>query len=137
MRAALDEFLRAHWDEVNRHYFYFPSYEIVTELLGEPFRADMRHLYPHVPERLLSLFAAHYTSLRTDELPFAQDANESDLRRTIIALEKKVEELQGVCDERAAVIGVLDQAARERLELIERLDADLKRQATSAGRPNK
>lgn len=137
LRAALDEFLRAHWDEVNRHYFYFPSYEIVTELLGEPFRADMRHLYPHVPERLLSLFAAHYTSLSTEELPAAPDASESDLRRTIIALEKKVEELQGVCDERAAVIGVLDKAARERLELIERLDADLKRQAALAARPNK
>lgn len=137
LRAALDEFLRAHWDEVNRNYFYFPSYEIVMELLGEPFRDDMRHLYPHVPERLLALFASHYTSLQPEKQPVAGDAAESDLRRTIVALEKKVQELQGICDERAGVIQVLDKAARERLELIERLDADLKRQGTWRSHTNR
>ena len=137
LRASLDEFLRAHWDEVNHHYFYFPSYEIVTELLGEPFRPDMRHLYPHVPERLLALFAAHYTSLGHEEKPTRDDSNESDLRRTILALEQKVEELQGVCDERAAVIQALDKAARERLELIERLDADRREQAARPARTDR
>jgi GSCFA family len=125
LRAGLDEFLRAHWDEVNRTYFYFPSYEIVTELLDEPFCADMRHLYPHVPERLMALFAAHYTSFEADSSVAPKGDDHSDLRRTLLALEEKIEELQHVCDERMDVIQVLDKAARERLELIERLHAEL------------
>jgi GSCFA family len=132
LRAALDEFLRAHWDEVNRNYFYFPSYEIVTELIGEPFRADMIHLYPHVPERLLALFAAHYTSIAQDTDFPAGEGSESDLRRVVLTLESKVEELQRVCDERMVVIEGLDKAARERLELIVGLDAELRRHTAAA-----
>lgn len=122
LRAGLDEFLRRHWDEVNRNYFYFPSYEIVTELIEEPFRADMRHLYPHVPARLLALFAAHYTSLCPRAEPAASgESMESDLKAVISKLESQVEELQRVCDERMLVIQELDNTAGQRLELVRQL----------------
>jgi hypothetical protein len=122
LRAALDEFLRAHWGEVNENYLYFPSYEIVTELLAEPFCDDMRHLYPHIPDYLLSVFAKHYTALPMGEAGTELDrCGESELRRTIDHLETENLELQRVCDERLAVIQELDTASRERLTLVEEL----------------
>lgn len=126
LRAALDEFFRAHWDEMNENYFYYPSYEIVTEAMGEPFRADMRHLYPHVPERLMALFAAHYTSIAPEACRPPEPDIESDLRDIILKLEGQVENLQRTCDERMAVIETLDNAARERLALIERLNDEMR-----------
>jgi hypothetical protein len=131
LRAGLDEFLRAHWDEVNKTYFYFPSYEIVNELLGEPFCPDLRHLYDHVPKTVMALFAAHYTSLAPEVDVIVEKSTEGDLRRVIAELEEKVTELQRVCDERSAVIEELDAAARERLALIERLDRELRHRNAS------
>jgi hypothetical protein len=51
------------------------------------------------------------------------DARSGALLARIAALEDKVVTLQKVCDERQEVIVGLDQAARERLELIHRLNA--------------
>jgi hypothetical protein len=131
LRAALDEFLRAHWDEVNANYFYFPSYEIVTELMGDAFLPDMRHVYDHVPQQVMALFAEHYTTLPPDrDFPVGKTID-ADLRRTIAELEDKVVELQRVSDERMGVIEELAKAARERLELIERLDAEVRELSVS------
>jgi hypothetical protein len=135
LRAALDEFLRAHWDEINRTYFYFPAYEIVTDLIPDPFLADMRHLYPHVPRHVLSLFAEHYTSFPPDGTAADGESDEAGLYHIIAELEHKVQELQHVCDDRLAVIKELDRAARERLALIERLDAELHRPPATPEKP--
>jgi len=126
LRAALDEFLRAHPDKLNRVYFYFPSYEIVTDAMRDPYVDDSRHLYPSVVERVLALFARFYTSLPADEPETTRaDAHIEDreLADRIEELERDNAELQGVCGERLRVIEELDRAARERLAVIERLDA--------------
>jgi hypothetical protein len=62
VRAALDEFLRSRWEAVNATYFYFPSYEIVTDVLVDPFTEDQNHLHEHVLAFVLDLFARHYTT---------------------------------------------------------------------------
>lgn len=132
LRAALDEFFRAHWNEVGLHYFYFPSYEIATELIPEPYAPDMRHVSPHVPLQLLELFAAHYTTLPPGESRISDGTYEPELHGVIRrmqentwVLEGEVDRLQKICDERLVVIQDLDKAARERLDLIQRLDAEL------------
>jgi hypothetical protein len=126
IRAALDEFLRAHWEQVNTTYFYFPSYEIVTELLPEPYCADMRHVYEYVPQQVMALFAENYTSLPHGGAGVPVESDETGLRRVIAELEDRTVALERVANERMRVIEGLDRAARERLELIQRLDAELR-----------
>lgn len=55
------------------------------------------------------------------------DPRSGELLARIAELEGKVVDLQKICDERQEVIVGLDQAARERLDLIHRLDAEVKR----------
>jgi len=120
LRAGLDEFLRLKWQEVNKTYYYFPSYEMVTEIFKEPFREDNRHLYDYVPSQILSVFARFFTSYEPSE-EIVQDPENEELYRLIAQLEAKNVDLQKVCDERLAVIKDLEAAAQERLELIEQL----------------
>jgi hypothetical protein len=60
IRAALDEFLRAHADELNRTYFYFPSYEIATELMTDLYEADNLHIREACAARILDVFSRFY-----------------------------------------------------------------------------
>ena len=60
IRAALDAFLRALPGDPGRTLFYFPSYELVTEI--EP---------PSTPEQVVAVFARTYTSLATAMEPVA------------------------------------------------------------------
>jgi hypothetical protein len=55
------------------------------------------------------------------------DPHAGELLARIAALESTVIDLQKVCDERQRVIVGLDRAARERLDLVHRLDAAVKR----------
>ena len=55
------------------------------------------------------------------------DPQSGELLARIAALESRIIDLQKVCDERQKVIVGLDRAARERLDLIHRLDAAVKR----------
>lgn len=128
LRAALDEFLRAHRNELNQTYFYFPAYEIVTELLEDPYFPDLMHLYDYVPQQVMAVFAKHYTSLPPDGDVAVGTNSMSDLRSVIAELESKVLALQEVCDERMVIIEGLEKAARERLELIDVLDSALRLQ---------
>jgi GSCFA family len=126
LRAALDEFLRAHEDSLGKTYFYFPSYELVTDAAREPFTRDNRHLYQSVVDRTLALFTRFYTSLPAgaatrDDAPPEPHVEGLELMETIHELEASNAQLQAVCDERQRVIEELDRAARERLALIERL----------------
>jgi hypothetical protein len=129
LRAALDEFLRSHPAELGRTYFYFPSYELVTDVAPEPFMRDGRHIYPSVVDRTLALFTRHYTSLPAVPSSSAraeqddEDPRTASLLETVRRLEASNAELQEVCDERQRVIRELDVAARERLALVEQLSA--------------
>jgi GSCFA family protein len=130
LRASVDEFLRAHPDELGQTYFYFPSYELVTDVAQEPFTRDNRHVYPSVVDRTLALFTRFYTSLSDAPAPSGESAREEhpehggeELREIIRQLEASNAALQDVCNERQRVIEDLDAAARERLALIERLSA--------------
>lgn len=148
IRAALDEFLRNNSGKLGRNLYYFPSYEIVTNYFIDPFEEDNRHLASIVPGSIIAFFAEHYclpgvrqrgenslTSIPGGELhdrvlrhaaAGAEGSQARELLARIDELEDKTDYLQGVCDERLKVIEELDQAARERLELINKLDAELK-----------
>ncbi len=140
LRAALDEFLRDHADLVNRELFYFPSYEIVHDFFRHPFEEDHPHVANFVAAQVVQAFARNFCAPEMLKAPagaaatgsskldtfleFAaesRDAQQNEYAARIAELERQVETLQRVCDERQTVIDGLDTAARERLELIERL----------------
>ncbi len=147
VRAALDEFLRNHQEDVGRRLFYFPSYELVANYFIDPYEHDNRHISPTVAAGIISYFVQHYCSADMIERTgrslqdldvtghleeFIQqsriastDARSGELLARIAALEGMVVTLQNVCDERQEVIVGLDRAARERLELIHRLEREL------------
>jgi hypothetical protein len=125
VRGALDEFLRARGDDLNRIYFYFPGYELVYSLLSNPFLPDNRHLHDYVIDLVLNLFARSYTSTGREAAsqgaaaPRWPDGSEQSM--LIAELEDRNTELQGICDKRLEVIEELKRICDERLALIERL----------------
>lgn len=129
VRAAVDEFLRAHADEIGDVYYYFPSYEIVMELLTDPY-SDNRHIHLHYSDVVIDVFARHYTTVaRSDARPamtFPRDATD-ELRAAVASLEEINEQLEAICDERLVVICGLETACDERLALIDRLQAEIDR----------
>ncbi|MFN8635029.1 MAG: GSCFA domain-containing protein [Chloroflexota bacterium] len=146
LRAGLDEFLRARWDRLNSTYYYFPSYEIVTEVFRDAYEADARHIHPAAVSQVLDVFAAKYTSLGstlTTDGPDESQLPDGYLLSRIAELEAHLADARTVGDERLAVIQgletalgerldviqVLDRAANERLELIQHLDAQCRLQA--------
>ena len=129
VRGALDEFLRGRGDQLNRTYFYFPSYELVSSLFSEPFVADNRHLHDQVIEFVFEVFARYYTA--GSSAAVTGDAQlstwpaipgQADL---LYAVEQRNLELQKICDERLKVIEDLKRVCDERLALIERLHKSL------------
>src|SRR5664279_1131197 len=58
LRVAVDEFMRANADDAN--VFYFPSYEIVSEIFPDPRQEDNRHLKDYVIAAITSTFERHY-----------------------------------------------------------------------------
>jgi hypothetical protein len=153
VRAALDEFLRNHQEEVGRRLFYFPSYELVTNYFLDPYGHDNRHVSATVAAGIISYFVKHYCSADMIERTgrslrdldgtahleqfilesriASTDPQSGELLARIAALESRIVDLQKVCDERQEVIVGLDRAARERLDLIHRLDAEVKTRAGS------
>ena len=141
LRASLDEFLRSRWDMVNKTYYYFPSYEMVLDVIKEPFKEDNRHLYDYVPAKILAAFSSYYTTDRDDGPEFASTTGreEDEVGAIVSHLEAKNAELQRVCDERLAVIeeirtaaeerlsliNVLEEVAQERLQIIKRLESEM------------
>jgi hypothetical protein len=144
LRASLDEFLRERQGVVNKELFYFPSYEIVHDFFRDPFEEDNRHVTGFVAGHVVRAFARHYCapemlansganaatgSQKLDIFLDFAGAESRDVRRDEISarvaeLERQIAELQGVCDARQKVITELDQAARERLALVEKLHAE-------------
>jgi GSCFA family len=150
LRAAVDEFLRNHQDALRQHLFYFPSYEIVTDFFIDPYEHDNIHVSSTVAAGIIRFFVEHYCSADMIERSgrslndlegtgrdlerFIQqsriattDARSGELLARNAELDGKVADLQKICDARQEVIVGLDQAARERLELIHRLDAEVRR----------
>lgn len=129
VRAALDEFLRAHSEEINNVYHYFPSYEIVRELLTDPY-SDNRHIHLRYSNVVIDLFARHYTTLvqtaSSQTMALPADAID-ELRKAIASLEEAHEQLETICAERLTVIRGLETACDERLVLIQRLQAEIDR----------
>lgn len=60
LRAALDEFYRENSGLINRGLFYFPSYEIITELFPNKYKEDNRHPHDEIVEFIMKLFEAVY-----------------------------------------------------------------------------
>lgn len=147
LRAALDEFIRNHETVVNRELFYFPSYEMVTSFFLDPFTEDNRHLAPIVPGSIIAFFAKYFCEpalvKRVDgsliNIPggemqervlrhaSAGEGNQSgELLSRIAELEDEKNLLLKICNERQLVIDELDAAAKERLDIILKLDAHIK-----------
>ena len=147
LRAAIDEFLRAHEDQLNSELFYFPSYEMVTAFFTDPFSEDNRHLAPIVPGSIVGFFAKHFcepvisSRQEAGEDQDGEELEERFLRHAAVdeeglharellvrisELEEDRQRLQEICDDRQRVIEELDRAAKERLELVNKLDAKLK-----------
>jgi hypothetical protein len=148
LRAALDEFLRNHEAILNKQLFYFPSYEMVTSFFLDPFLEDNRHLAPIVPGSIIAFFAKYFCEpsliqrnvgslsnipggeMQEHVMRHAAAGNEGAQPRELLVRIAELEDekitLQKICDERQHVINGLEQAADERLELIRRLDKELR-----------
>jgi hypothetical protein len=110
LTVAVDEFLRAHPAELNRTYFYFPAFEIVTQLFRDPLLEDNRHLGDDYVALLMDVFAHHYAAatMASGERPRYPSSPEDELHERIAKLEVARANLQRVCDERLAVIEAID-----------------------------
>lgn len=127
LRGALDEFLRGHAGVLNTELFYFPSYEIVQDFFRDPYEDDNRHVRPAVAARVVRCFAENFCDHALLAPTAAPPAPEGESAGRIAELEAEVRELRRVCAERLEVIDGVEKAARERLELINRLDAECAR----------
>jgi GSCFA family len=58
LRVAVDELMRDHADD--DRLFYFPSYEIVKDVMIDPYQPDFRHIKPDVVALIMDFFAQHY-----------------------------------------------------------------------------
>nr|WP_249794838.1 GSCFA domain-containing protein [Bradyrhizobium sp. Oc8] len=128
VRGALDEFFRSRGEDLNRIYFYFPGYELVTSMIGDPFLPDNRHIYDHVVDFVLDLFARTFTSngtSATESADLLRWPPIADEQARLSELERRNAELQRVCDDRLAVIDELKRVCDERLALIEKLHGAL------------
>jgi GSCFA family len=89
LRAALDEFLREHSEDLNTRLLYFPSYEIVNELFHAKYMEDGRHPSGDIIGLIMKIFQAAYcdTDLRLEEVEQAyQAARVKNMRDAINAL---------------------------------------------------
>lgn len=60
LRSALDELIRDNEQDLNKNLFYWPSYEIVTELFYNKFTKDNRHPHDEIIQMIMKLFEAVY-----------------------------------------------------------------------------
>jgi hypothetical protein len=58
LRVAIDQLITGQSGEAN--VFYFPSYEIVTELFPDPRLDDNRHIKPEIIRFVMDTFCRHY-----------------------------------------------------------------------------
>ncbi len=94
-------------------------------MIGNPFQPDNLHVYDHVVEFVLDLFARHYTANGNIRHAAPAWPPVADEAAQIAELEMRNAELQQVCNERLWVIEDLKRVCDERLALIEKLHATL------------
>jgi hypothetical protein len=58
LRVAVDELMRDHAGD--RRLFYYPSYEIVKDVMVDAYEKDFRHIKPEVVATIMRFFASHY-----------------------------------------------------------------------------
>ncbi|MGA2148108.1 MAG: GSCFA domain-containing protein [Bryobacteraceae bacterium] len=114
LRAALDEFFRDSALARKSRYHYFPSYEIV-QMFDHPFLPDNRHISPEVAGAVLNIFSNLYTDLPAAEVPIPTRDSHVKL------LEERTRVLEVELEAKERVVRELDQAARERMALINQL----------------
>ena len=61
-------------------YFYFPSYELVFSLFGNPFEADNRHVRSDVAAKIMNVFRMAYTDIPGDNSPNPVETNLKGMR---------------------------------------------------------
>ena len=67
LRVAIDEVVREHQDD--GHLFYWPSYEIVTDVFHLPYKADRRHIETRVLRYIMTLFEHIWCESPADNPP--------------------------------------------------------------------
>jgi GSCFA family len=115
LRVGLDTFLAKASSITAGRYFYFPSYELVFSLFGNPFEADNRHVRTEVADTILNIFRTAYTDIPGDNSVSPVVAPEEALRTQIRGLKEEIQSKENVIQE-------LRQAAEERLAMIRRLE---------------
>ena len=116
LKVALDEFFSNPLIRAKRRYYYFPSYELTFELFDHPFDTDGRHVRPEVARTMTNIFGYYYTELPLEPPP---DSYRSGY---VASLRDRCRDLEQQLAAREQVIRDLDQVARERLELLQRLE---------------
>ena len=66
LRAALDEFMRDNERELNKQPFYYPSYEIISDLFFSKYGTDGRHPHDPIIQMIGNLFEAAYCDSATN-----------------------------------------------------------------------
>jgi hypothetical protein len=116
LRAALDEFLREHNEDLNSRLFYFPSYEFVNELFPSRFLPDNRHPHDIILYTIMKTFEAAYC-----ETPYGlaeAEALYQDVRNTmlqelprLLPRSPKKGDKQGLMNGAEAAVGIAAPAA--------------------------
>lgn len=118
LRAALNEFFSNETIRSRNRYHYFPAYELVFHLFGNPFLPDNRHVRPEVATTILNIFSNLYT-----DLPVAAEAR-PEVEDQVDLLELRVHGLEQELVKKEKVIRELDAAAQERLAIIQQLKVE-------------
>jgi len=115
LRVSLDSFMTSSTVIGSGRYFYFPSYELVFGLFGNPFEADNRHIRPEVADTVLEIFRMAYTDIPSDKSISSAALPEDTMRSQIRALKEEIQAKENVIQE-------LRKAADDRLAIIQSLD---------------
>jgi len=60
LRASLDEFFRENSEDLGGNLFYFPSYEVISELFFDKFGDDGRHPQPEIIDLIMNMFEGSF-----------------------------------------------------------------------------
>jgi hypothetical protein len=117
LRVAIDDFINDEAIMQTSRYFYFPSYELIYGLFDKPLLPDNFHVRPDVIHSVLEIFKSLYTDLPAVNKP-------PPAKTYIEDLEEQVRTMNAELLAKELVIRELDTAARERLEILQRLSGN-------------
>ena len=99
LRVSLDSFMTSSTIMGSGRYFYFPSYELVFGLFGNPFEVDNRHVRPEVADTVLEIFRMAYTDIQGDNSISPVAPPEDTMRTQIRALKEEIQAKENVIQE--------------------------------------